>query len=214
MGTKRPHCRRDWDKDLRILGETLGFEVLAWDGYPAKRNKVLIKCAHGERWVFPNGQINKTHCCRVSSKEGRNNPFFKKPTWNAGTKGVSTGHGYGHKPRGEEIKKTGRLYLVGYDDGTDNIVHFKIGITKHTIKKRLKTKLSWIVKGWELPLGKCFEIEQSTLRYASERGYRYSSSTTTELIRPEGLTSIIEYIDNLIDAADVTPVSLTAPSIG
>lgn len=199
MGTKRPHCRRDWDRDLRALGEQIGFEVLAWDGYPAKRNKVLIKCAHGERWVFPNGQINKTHCCRVSSKAGKNNPFFGKPTWNTGTKGISTGHGYGQKPRGREAEKIGHLYLVGYDDKTSGTVHFKIGITKHTIKKRLKTKLSWIIKDWELPLGKCFDLEQAALSYASRHGHRYSSPTTTELIRPEGVVPILEFIEQSID---------------
>ena len=195
MGTKRPHCRRDWDQDLKLLGERLGFEVLAWDGYPAKRNKVLIRCAHGEQWVFPNGQINKANCCKVSSKIGKNNPFFGKPTWNAGTKGISLGSGYGHKPHGEEAKKQGRLYLVGYNDNIENITHIKIGITKQTVRKRLKTKLFYILREWELPLGKCFDIEQAALKYASEHGYRYSSPTTTELIRPEGLNPVINFIE-------------------
>jgi hypothetical protein len=211
MGTKRPHCRRDWDKDLRLLGEKLGFKVLAWDGYPAKRNKVLIKCSHGERWVFPNGQINKTHCCRVSSKTGQNNPFFGKEAWNSGTKGISRGHGYGHKPRGKDVNLPGRLYLVGYNDNTSKTIHFKIGITKHTAKKRLKTKLSWIIKEWEMPLGKCFDLEQTALYFAEKNGYRYSSQTTTELIRPEGLVSILKFIDGAVSA---TPVALTAPAIG
>jgi hypothetical protein len=109
MGTKRPDCRRDWDTDLRLLGEKLGFQILSWDGYPAKRNKVLIRCSHGERWVFPNGQLNKTSCCRVSAKIGENNPFFGKPTWNTGKKCP----GLGGRPKGsknsssfsEEVRK-------------------------------------------------------------------------------------------------------------
>lgn len=198
MGTKRPHCRRNWDRDLKLLGEKVGFKVLAWDGYPAKRNKVLIKCAHGERWVFPNGQIHKTNCCKVSSKTGKNNPFFGKQTWNAGTKGISSGCGYGYKPCGEEAKRLGRLYLVGYNDNLDGITHFKIGITKHTTRKRLKTKLSYIIKEWILPFEDCFILEQTALKYASKCGYRYSSQTTTELIRPEGLNCIINFIEELV----------------
>jgi len=210
MGTKRPHCRRDWDRDLRVLGEQIGFEVLEWNGYPAKRNKVLIRCEHGERWVFPNGQINKTHCCRASSKSGENNPFFGKPTWNSGTKGVSLGHGYGQKPRGAEVQKTGRLYIVGYNDNSSDGIHFKIGITKHNVKRRLKAKLSWIIKEWEMPLGKCFDLEQAALRHASQHGHRYSSPTTTELIRPEGVVPILEFIEQSLNDDEYVAESTVA----
>jgi hypothetical protein len=197
MGTKRPHCRRDWDNDLREIGKQVGFEVLAWNGYPAKRNKVLIKCEHGERWVFPNGQVHKEHCCRVASKIGENNPFYNKPTWNAGTKGISTGHGFGYRPSDEIADQIGRLYLVEYIENEE--IHYKLGITSRTTKQRLQGKLHKTLKEWELPLGRCFDLEQATLRYATDRGYRYSSPTTTELIRPEGITSILEFIERSCD---------------
>ena len=53
MGTKRPQCRCDWDLRVKTVGKHLGFEVIAWDSYPAKRNKVLIRCKHKEQWVYP-----------------------------------------------------------------------------------------------------------------------------------------------------------------
>jgi hypothetical protein len=197
MGTKRPHSRRDWDRDLREIGKRAGFEVVAWDGYPAKKNKVLIRCIHGERWVFPNGQLNKEHCCRAASKAGDKNPFFGKPTWNAGTKGISTGHGFGFKPRGEETFSPGKLYLVEYNDNGE--IHFKLGITGRSTRQRLQTKLQHVIKEWEMPLGKCFDLEQATLRYAAEHGHRYSSPTTTELIRPEGILPVLEFIEHSLD---------------
>lgn len=197
MGTKRPHCRRDWDRDLREIGKRVGFEVVAWDGYPAKRNKVLIRCAHGERWVFPNGQLSKENCCRAASKAGDKNPFFGKATWNAGTKGVSTGHGFGFKPRGEEALLPGRLYLVEYND--DGEVHFKLGITGRSTRHRLQAKLKNVIKEWEMPLGECFDLEQAALRYAAEHGHRYSSPTTTELIHAEGILPVLEFIEHSLD---------------
>jgi hypothetical protein len=196
MGTKRPNKRRDWDSLLKELGSKLGFQVMAWDPYPAKRSKVLIRCKHGEKWVFPQGQLNKSSCCKVSSKSGDKNPFFGKPTWNAGTKGVSTGRGFGFKPRGRKTYLPGKLYLVEYTE--EGKTHFKLGITGNSTQKRLKTKLQKIIKEWELPLGKCFDLEQAALRYASQHGHRYSSSTTTELIRPEGILPILEFIESNI----------------
>jgi hypothetical protein len=193
MGTKRPHCRRDWDHDLGEVGKRIGFEVVTWDGYPSKRNKVLVRCAHGERWVFPSGQLKKEHCCKAASKAGDKNPLFGKATWNAGTRGVSTGHGFGFKPRGERALLPGRLYLVEYGDGRKT--HFKLGITSRSTRQRLKTKLQHVIKEWEMPLGVCFNLEQATLKYAEKHGYRYSSPTTTELISVEGILPIIEFIE-------------------
>ena len=80
-----------------------------------------------EQWVYPNGQFGKKHCCKVASKLAENNPAHGKPTWNAGTTGVSTGHGYGGKPRGEDRDKPGILYFVEYTDQDGD--HLKVGIT-------------------------------------------------------------------------------------
>ena len=191
MGTKRPHCRRDWDKDLREQGLRLGFEVLEWEGYPAKRHKVRIRCAHKEQWVYPNGQFGKKHCCKVASKLAENNPAFGKPTWNAGTVGVSTGHGFGGKPRGEEALLPGILYLVNYrDEGGD---HVKVGITKRTVEERLKSRLVSVIATYEATLGECFDLEQKILKDLDE--FRYSSPTTTELFTTEALPLILNYLN-------------------
>lgn len=190
MGTKRPHCRRDWDKDLREEGLRLGFEVLEWDGYPAKRHKVKIRCAHKEQWVYPNGQFGKKHCCKVASKLAENNPTYGKPTWNAGTVGISTGCGYGGKPRGEDRDKPGILYFVEYTDQDGD--HLKVGITSTTIQKRLKGKLKRVIHSLEMPLGECWNLEQKILKDLDE--FRYSSQTTTELFTPNALPLILNYL--------------------
>jgi hypothetical protein len=190
MGTKRPHCRRNWDADLKELGKRLGFEVIRWDGYPSKRHKVLIKCVHKEQWVYPNGQFGKKHCCKVASKLAENNPAFGKLTWNAGTIGISTGHGFGGKPRGEEALLPGILYLVNYRDEDGD--HIKVGITKRTVEERLKSRLVSVIVTHKATLGECFDLEQQFLEDFSE--FRYSSSTTTELIQVDQLQKAIEYL--------------------
>ena len=109
MGTKRPNKRKDWHFLLQEIGLKVGFEVVGWDPYPAKKSKVLIRCKHGERWVYPQGQLNKTSCCRVSSKEGDKNPMKNKTPWN---KGLNC-QGIGGRPEGtkntspftDEVKK-------------------------------------------------------------------------------------------------------------
>lgn len=198
MGTKRPNKRKDWDFLLKEIGNRLGFQVISWDPYPAKRSKVLIRCKHGEKWVFPQGQLNKSSCCKISSKSGNKNPFYGKPTWNAGTKGLSTGHGFGFKPRGIKASSKGTLYLVKYLEEEET--HFKLGITSSSTQRRLKTKLREIVKEWKLPFKQCFDLEQAALCYASRHGHRYSSPTTTELIRAEGISQVLEFIESAISA--------------
>jgi hypothetical protein len=200
MGTKRPQCRCDWDQRVKEVGSRLGFEVVAWDPYPSKRGKVLIRCKHKEQWVYPHGQLNKKHCCRVASKLAENNPAHGIPSWNAGTVGISTGHGFGGKPSYEERKKPGILYLIRYLDkfGT----HFKIGITKHSLSKRFKKgQLISIIHLHHATLGECFDLEQDCLRHCKQEGWRYTSPTTTELIHPDGLP----YLLNRLTALYTTP---------
>jgi hypothetical protein len=101
MGTKRPNKRKDWDSILKDLGDRLGFQVIAWNPYPAKRSKVLIRCRHGEKWVYPQGQLNKTSCCRAGSKESDKNPMKGAMPWN---KGISC-PGLGGRPPGTKNSK-------------------------------------------------------------------------------------------------------------
>jgi hypothetical protein len=105
--------------------------------------------------------------------------------------------GYGQKPNAEQRLLPGTLYLVRYLDESET--HFKLGITRRTLQERLGDKLIAIIQTWNFPLGKCFDLEQATLRYAAEHGHRYSSPTTTELIRPEGILPILEFIEHSLD---------------
>lgn len=196
MGTKRPQCRCDWDARVRQVGERIGFEVISWDPYPAKRSKVLIRCKHKEQWVFPQGQVNKRHCCKVASKLASNNPAYGSPSWNSGTVGVSTGHGFGGHPNPEERLLPGCLYLIRYLD--DAGTHIKLGITRRTLKERFPgEKLISILATYSSTLGECFDVEQEWLSYCKEKGWRYSSSTTTELIHPQGLPYLLDRFSSL-----------------
>jgi len=196
--------RRDWNTDLALKGKEVGFEVVRWDGEPTKRNKVLIRCQHKEQWVYPHGQLNKTHCCRTSSKQGQHNPAYGKPQWNSGTVGISTGCGYGGIPKGENREKPGILYLVEYTDQDGD--HIKIGITSTSIKQRLKGKLKNILFSLELPLGECWDREQDFLSYFSE--FRYSSCSSTELISSNKLHEAIAYLKNDNFFTFTTPTGL------
>lgn len=92
----------------------------------------------------------------------------------------------------------GILYLIRYLDSSG--IHFKIGITKKKLSERFSAEhLISVIQTWNFPLGKCFDLEQAALRYASQHGYRYASPTTTELIRPEGMVSILEFIEQSLD---------------
>ena len=182
--------KRDWNTELILKGKEVGFEVIRWDGEPTKRNKVLIRCEHKEQWVFPHGQLFKTSCCGVASKLGINNPNFGTPTWNTGSTGISTGCGFGGKPRGEQRDLPGILYLVEYIDQSGT--HLKVGITSKSIRERLKGKLKKVILSIELPLGECWDREQEFLSNFSE--HRYSTESTTELVHMDQLQNAINYL--------------------
>lgn len=113
--------------------------------------------------------------------------------------------GWGRKISDDDRLLPGILYLIRYLDS--NGTHFKLGITKRRLSERFDlSSLVSIIHTWNFPLGRCFDLEQATLRYATDRGYRYSSPTTTELIRPEGITSILEFIERSCDVS-----ALSAP---
>jgi hypothetical protein len=112
------------------------------------------------------------------------------PSWNAGTVGISTGHGFGGYPSEEDRCLPGTLYFVRYLD--ESGIHFKIGITKRYLQERLGDKLVSILHLHHATLGECFDLEQAILKWAKENGYRYSSPTTTELIRPEAYSEVLE----------------------
>ena len=84
----------------------------------------------------------------------------------------------------------GTLYFVRYLD--ESGTHFKLGITRRTIQERLGDKLVSILHLHQATLGECFDLEQSLLKWAKENNYRYSSPITTELIRPEAYSEVLD----------------------
>jgi hypothetical protein len=178
MPRKRPECRKDWDKLLKQKGLEVGFEVLQWNPYPVKRAKVLVSCEHKTQWVDPRGQLRKSHCCRSSAYRNCPSPG----SGNFFASGV---------PTPEQRLLPGTLYLIRYldEDGT----HFKLGITKRSLSERFsKGQLISIIHLHHATLGECFDLEQSLLKWAKEKGYRYSSSTTTELIHPAAIPLLLK----------------------
>jgi hypothetical protein len=92
-------------------------------------------------------------------------------------------------PTPEQRLLPGTLYLVRYLDSSGT--HFKLGITRRTLKERIGEKLISIIHLHHATLGECFDLEQSLLAWARENGHRYSSPTTTELIHPDGIPHIL-----------------------
>jgi hypothetical protein len=139
--------------------------------------------------VFPQGVLNVKSCCKSQSKVGSNNPAFGQPQWNSGTVGISTGHGFGTKPRGELALREGTLYFVEVTDG------FKVGITCLPLHRRFtKNELKRTIAKHSAPLGECFVAEQAILAEAKLRGWRYRSSSTTELIHPDGYAAVEQWV--------------------
>ena len=100
--------------------------------------------------------------------------------------------GFGQKPNPEQRLLPGTLYLVRYLD--ESGTHFKLGITRRTIQERLGDKLISVIHLHHATLGECFDLEQSLLKWAKDNGHRYSSPTTTELIRPEAYSEILQQL--------------------
>ena len=93
-------------------------------------------------------------------------------------------------PTPEQRLLPGTLYLIRYldEDGT----HFKIGITKLTLAKRFRRgQLVSILHLHNSTLGECFDLEQSLLKWAKDNGHRYSSHSTTELLRADAIPYVL-----------------------
>ena len=93
----------------------------------------------------------------------------------------------------------GVLYLIRYLD--ESGTHFKLGITKKTLQQRFGPKLISIIHLHTATLGECFDLEQDCLRHCKQQGWRYSSSTTTELIHPDGLPYLLDRLTALASVA-------------
>ena len=142
-----------------------------------------------------------------SPTKGKPNPSARKPCSLERAKKISDSWkrkldegwdgfgGYGRLPSEDQRKIPCNLYFVRYLD--EDGVHFKLGITVRTIQERLKNHLVSVLEIYTSTLGECFDIEQQQLKYAKEKGWRYSSHSTTELIKPEGVSHIMEVFSKL-----------------
>jgi hypothetical protein len=202
------------------LCESRNHVLLSFEDYTGIKSKLAFRCNNcGHEWSSSahSYKISKTGCwgckkkaisemtkTRVFTLEGRkrlSDQKLGKPSWNKGIKGSVPGGGSKNstwKPTVEQRLLPGILYLIRYLD--DSGTHFKLGITRKKLSQRFSSEsLVSIIQTWNFPLGKCFDLEQAALRYASQHGYRYASPTTTELIRPEGMVSILEFIEQSLD---------------
>jgi len=102
--------------------------------------------------------------------------------------------GWGRKPSDTERLLPGTLYLIRYLD--ESGTHFKLGITKRSLAERFKPgQLISIIRLHRATLGECFDLEQSLLKWAKTNGHRYSTRSTTELIKPEAIPELLKFIE-------------------
>jgi hypothetical protein len=216
------YAQRDWKQELVETSGRLKMCVVLPKHLTAN-SRVRCSCPHGvvkettvlrfvERQFCCKSQASKAHDPkqkRSAAKARWSNPFAKNSpqTIQSNQKRSVTltntlkvkkaegwvNPGWGRKPSASERILPGTLYLVRYLD--ESGTHFKLGITKLTLRQRLGDHIISIIRTWNLPLGQCFDLEQAALRHAAKDGHRYSSPTTTELIHPAGLPAIIEFVE-------------------
>jgi bisphosphoglycerate-dependent phosphoglycerate mutase len=218
--------QRNWKQEIKETCAKLQLCAILPEKLTAN-SKIKTICLHNvESNCRIYSLINRQYCCKSSASKAHNleqkqkaaikrwsSPFAKNPppTEESNRKRSLTliqtikdkkeegwtNPGWGRKPTNEECCLPGILYLIRYLDSSG--IHFKIGVTKKKLSERFSTEyLISVIRTWNLSLGECFELEQAALQYASQHSHRYASPTTTELIRPEGLTSILEFIDGAI----------------
>ena len=186
--------------------------LMSFDRYTSVKSVLSFKCnICGHRWSSSAASYNnsKTGCwgckkkaisnftqTRVFTPEGRKSLSIAKlgkPAWNKGIKGSVPGGGSKEStwiPTPEQRLLPGTLYLVRYLD--ESGTHFKLGITRRTLQQRLGECLVSIIHLHYATLGECFDLEQELLKWAKDGGYRYSSSTTTELIHPAAIPLLLK----------------------
>jgi hypothetical protein len=209
---------RDWKKEICEVAAQLEMCVVLPEKLTAHA-PLRCSCPHGN--VFNSRVhlfVQRTYCCRSSASKAHD-PEQKRKAANARWISPLAGNppqmvesnlrrsatitqtikekkeqgwinpGWGRKPSNAECLLPGTLYLVRYLD--ESGTHFKIGITKRTLKERLGDSLVSIIHIHHATLGECFDLEQSLLKWARSHGYRYSSPTTTELLHPASIDHIL-----------------------
>ena len=214
------YAQRNWKHEMIDTAARLEMCVLAPQHLTAN-TKIRCSCSHGivkKTTVFR--FVERQYCCkseaskahdpeqkRVAANTRWSNPFAKNPsqTLAANLKRSRSltqtikdkkeegwfNPGWGWKPSESERLLPGTLYFIRYLD--ESGTHFKIGITKLTLAERFsKGQLISIIHLHYATLGECFDLEQELLKWAKDGGYRYSSSTTTELIHPAAIPLLLK----------------------
>jgi hypothetical protein len=152
-------------------------------------------------WGCKKKAISSSTQTRVFTAEGRKRLSLAKlgkPAWNKGIKGSVPGGGSKEStwvPTPEQRLLPGTLYLIRYLD--ESGTHFKIGITRRSLRERLGDKLVSIIHLHHATYGECYDLEQDCFRHCKKQGWRYASPTTTELIHPDGLPYLLSRLTPL-----------------
>lgn len=158
-----------WEKILSEFLERNNCKLVYKPERLHAKSRVELQCKHGINSRFCETLEYSNLCCRYDID-------FKKPLL-------------------QDCEKEGILYLIEYPE--NDILHYKLGITKNSLKSRFRSRKVKPIELWNLPIWKCFDFEQKALRYAEENGWRYRCSSTTELIDTEGIHMVKEFINSL-----------------
>jgi hypothetical protein len=166
-----------WEQRLSDYVARTGAEVIGRPERLTKKSRILTECSHGISERPCQVLEGMTFCCKSGSKSGLNNP----------------GEGWGVRSKYRCLP--GVLYLVRYLD--ESGTHFKLGITRRTLRQRLGDSLVSIIHLHHATYGECYDLEQDCFRHCKQQGWRYASPTTTELIHPDGLPYLLDRLTPL-----------------
>ena len=184
--------------------------LVSFDGYTGVQSLLSFQCnICGHEWTstaasYKNSktgcwgckkraisEMSKTRVFTLAGRQRISVTTRSRPAWNKGVQGSVPGNPEAsYRPTPEQRLLPGTLYLIRYldDEGT----HFKIGITKLTLAERFRRgQLVSILHLHTSTLGECFDLEQSLLHWAKANGHRYSSHSTTELLRADAIPHVL-----------------------
>ena len=216
------YAPRDWKREMAETAARLEMCVFVPHHLTAN-TKVRCSCSHGvvkETTVLR--FVKRLYCCKSQASKAHDpeqkrmaavkswitgkekHLLARRKRWDDPSERQRqserlTGVGNSWVPTSEQRLLPGTLYLVRYLDGSGT--HFKLGITRRTLRERLGDKLISIIHLHNATLGECFDLEQDCLRYCKQQGWRYSSPTTTELVHPDGLPYLLERLTSLCPAS-------------
>lgn len=207
------YTQRNWKQEMAETAARLEMCVLVPQHLTAN-TKIRCSCSHGVvKGTTVLRFVERQYCCKSQASKAHDPEQKRKAavkSWVTGKekhlvarckrwsdpkerekqrermKGVNNSF----IPTPEQRLLPGTLYLVRYLD--ESGTHFKLGITKKTLQQRFGPRLISIIHLHYSTLGECFDLEQDLLKWAKDSGYRYSSSTTTELIHPAAIPLLLK----------------------